>query len=165
MFMGAPSNIYIDGQQIAWKGFFRLIIFGTAGFETVLLPNRITDAGLNYLRDLLDGTILSSDTAIKYVAMGSSNTPPADGDTKLGNEIFRKVVTKQELPGVGQLKTICYIAPYEACQQIEEIGVFAGPDAASTKDSGVLIARVLYSRLKTNLESWQVERTDSWMRV
>lgn len=151
-------------EFIAWKGLVRVEVRGPRGLEVVEFANLITDAGLNYIRDLLDGAI-SGDTAIRYIALGDSSTLPAASDTKLGNEIFRKQITQQTTPGTGQLQTICYIAPYECAQQIEEIGWFAGPGATSAKDSGVLVARVLYSRNKTNLESLQITRTDTFGRV
>lgn len=154
-------------ERLVWSGRISVVRFDLAGREIGRddIPNLITDVGLNYLRDILDGTIGSSDTAIKYIAPGTSNTAPANGQTQLGNEVFRKAVTKQETPATGQLKTTVYIAPYEANQQIEEIGVFAGPNATASANTGVMIARVLYSRLKTNLESWNVERIDTLARV
>lgn len=149
---------------VLWEGTFQIVIETPTRRKTIQLKNFITDAGLNYMRDLLDGAI-NPPTAIQYIALGASNTPPAAGDVKLGAEFFRKQVTKQELPSTGQVASTVYIAPYEANQQIEEIGVFAGPDATAAKDSGVLIARVLWSHLKTELESLQIVRTDTISRA
>jgi len=147
-------------ERIPWRGRIRVISILRDGTRQVdELENLITDVGKNLLRDVLNGTV--TDGTIKYVALGSNNTAPAGGDTKLGNEFFRKQVTKQETGVTGKLITTVFIAPYEANQQIEEIGWFAGTGATSTKDSGVLIARVLYSKSKTELESLQIERTDS----
>ncbi len=149
---------------VLWSGTFSIIITTPTRQKVVHLQNMITDTGLNYIRDLLDGSI-NPPTEIRYIALGSSNTPPTASDVKLGNEFFRKQVTKQELPGPGQIASTVYIAPYEANRQIEEIGVFAGPDATAAKDSGVLIARVLWSHLKTELESLQIVRTDTISRA
>lgn len=149
---------------VLWEGTFQIVIETPTRRKTIQLKNFITDTGLNYIRDLLDGSI-NPPTEIRYIAFGSSNTTPVASDTKLGNEFFRKQVTKQELPGTGQVASTVYIAPYEANQQIEEIGVFAGPDATAAKDSGVLIARVLWSHLKTELESLQIVRTDTISRA
>ena len=149
---------------ILWSGTFQIVITTPTKRRTVQLKNLITDAGLNYIRDLLDGSI-NPPTQIQYVALGSSNTPASASDVKLVSEFFRKPVTKQELPGTGQVASTVYIAPYEANQQIEEIGVFAGPTATAQKDSGVLIARVLWSHLKTELESLQIVRTDTISRA
>jgi len=149
---------------VLWEGTFEIVITTPTRRKTISLKNFITDAGLNYIRDLLDGSI-NPPTEIRYIALGSSNTPPTASDVKLGNEFFRKQVTKQELPGTGQVASTVYIAPYEANQQIEEIGVFAGPDASEAKDSGILIARVLWSHRKTELESLQIVRTDTISRA
>ncbi len=149
---------------ILWSGTFEIIITTPTKRKTVQLRNLITDAGLNYIRDLLDGSI-NPPTQIQYIALGSSNTLASASDTRLGAEFFRKPVTKQEIPGTGQVASTVYVAPYEANQQTEEIGVFAGPGATSAKDSGVLIARVLWSHLKTELESLQIVRTDTISRA
>ena len=149
---------------IMWEGTFQIVITSPTRRKTIQLTNLITDAGLNYIRDLLDGSI-NPPTQIQYIALGSSSTTPAAGDVKLGNEFFRKAVTKQDLPATGQVSSTCYVAPYEANLQIEEIGVFAGPNATATVDTGVLVARVLWSHLKTELESLQIVRTDTISRA
>ncbi|AFK87412.1 MULTISPECIES: hypothetical protein [Thermoanaerobacterium] len=150
----------IDMSNLVWDGTFQITIETPYKRKTISLHNMITDAGLNYMRDLLDGTV-NPPTSIQYIALGTSNTPVSASDTKLGNEVFRKAVTKQETPGTGQVQTTCYIAPYEANVDIEEIGVFAGPEATDAKDSGVMIARVLWSHTKNELESLQIVRTDT----
>jgi hypothetical protein len=150
-------------ESVVWSGWLRVIVSTPNKQHAFSLRNLITDAGLNLMRDALRGVV--TDTEVKYVALGTSSTVPAAGDIKLGNEIFRKAVTKDEAPGTGQAKTICYVAPYEANQAIAEIGFFAGAGATSAKDTGVLVARVLFSRTKNELESWQIERTDSFARA
>lgn len=148
---------------ILWSGWVRIEINTVRGKKVMSLPNLITDAGLNLIRQALaDATF---DAEIKFVALGTSNTEPVPEDTKLGNEVFRKAVTKQEYPATGQVQTTCYIAPYEGNYAIQEIGWFAGAGATTTKDSGVLVARVLYARTKSELESWQITRTDAFGRV
>jgi len=148
-------------ERIPWHGKIKIIARHKDGTEEVTeLENIITDAGKNLLRGFLDGTV--TDGAIKYVALGASSTTPAAGDTQLGDERFRKQVTKQETGSAGVLDTTVYIAPYEANDFIiEEIGWFAGANATETANSGVMIARVLYSRAKTELESLQIVRTDT----
>lgn len=146
-----------------------VIVRDTEGhvLEQVTLTNTITDLLLNLYRDALAGDITADEFEVKYLAVGDDNTPPPDpGDTTLGNETFRKPLTSSSKPGTGQYKTVTYIAPAEAEGLIEELGWFAGPAAqpwggGAGKDTGTLIARVLYSRNKTALESIQVERTDT----
>ncbi len=125
--------------------------------------NLITDVGLDMVRDALDTAAF--DAEIKRVALGTDNTAPALTDTQLGAEIFRKVVTSTSTPATGQLQTIWYIAPAEAVAAIEEIGWFAGAAAGAGINSGILVARVLYSRNKTALESIQIERLDSFVEA
>jgi hypothetical protein len=123
--------------------------------------NLYTTLGINLLRDALAGTLTApNDGAIRYLAVGEANTAPNAADTRLSNETFRKAITASHRSD-GQLETITYLAPSEAVGQIEELGWFCGPSAVAARDSGTILARVLYSRLKTNLESIKVTRTDT----
>ena len=131
--------------------------------ERVERENLLVNVGLNMVRDALDTAAF--DAEIKRVALGTSNTAPAMTDTQLGAEIFRKVVTSTSTPAVGQLQTVWYIAPAEAVAAIEEIGWFAGVAAGAAANTGILVARVLYSRNKTALESIQIERVDSFVEA
>lgn len=53
--------------------------------------NLVLDAGLNLLRDLINGTVTSGN--VTHVAVGTGTTPPAGTDTALVAEVFRDVVT------------------------------------------------------------------------
>ena len=64
-------------------------------------------------------------------------------------------------PAAGQVNTVHYITPAEAVGAIEELGWFAGAAAGAGAGTGIMISRVLYSRVKTNLESLQIERLDT----
>ncbi len=121
--------------------------------------NLITSVGKNMIRDLLRGTI--GDGEIKYVALGTDSTPPVVADTTLGTEIFRKVIFNSFIGGPGELITIWVIAPAEAIGAIEEVGFFAGAGAGAGVDTGIMIARVLWSHNKTALESVQIDRYDT----
>ncbi len=125
-----------------------------------MFHNLITNDGLNLIRDGLSGDI--TDSEIKYVAIGDDNTAPLVGDAALGNETFRKARTSYTRPAAGQVNTVHYIAPAEAVGTIEELGGCAGTAAGAGAGSGEMIARVLYSRTKTALESIQIERLDTF---
>lgn len=151
-------------ETASWKGRVRVTVCHRDGTITVEeMDNLITDAGLNLLRDLLEGVVI--DGQIKYMAWGNNATAPVAGDTALVSEQGRKAVTSRTAGTAGVLTTLTYVAPYEAVEQIEELGWFAGDTATSTPGSGVMVARVLYSRLKTDLESLQVEREDELGRA
>jgi hypothetical protein len=115
--------------------------------------------GLNLIRDALaNGTSIE----IKYLAWGSSNAALSVNQHTLGAEFGRKAVTAQVAGATGILDTTTYISPSEAnTPKIEEIGWFAGPTATAVANTGILVARVLYSKQKTNLESIQSSRTDT----
>jgi hypothetical protein len=88
------------------------------------------------------------------------NTPSVN-DTQLQNEQFRKLYSTT-LNGVAQGEGItrCYLAPQDALIQIAEFGWFASSSATSTPNSGILVARAIYSLstgVKTNLQSIQVD--------
>ena len=150
---------------IGWKSIIRIAVIGLDGsIEVVEIKNKISDVGLNMFRDALKGVI--TDAEIKYLAWGSDNTAVSGDHTTLVAEFDRKQVTLQESGATGIIVTTTYIAPYEGNEStIEELGWFAGADASATPDSGIMVARVLYSRAKTELESLQVERTDTLSEV
>ena len=127
--------------------------------------NIITNVGLNLLRDALNGD--ATDLEIKYMAWGSDNTGVNVAQTTLISETDRKQITSQAAGATGIMVTTIYIAPYEAVAppDIEELGWFCGPDADDDADHGIMISRILYSRTKTELESLQIVRTDTFTEV
>lgn len=148
--------------MLSWQGDVNIKALDKDGnvLQEDKLKNLITSAGKNLLAESLRNASL--DAEIKFISLGSDNTAPSSGDTTLGNETFRKAVTSQTAGGsVGVTITNLYVAPEEAVGTIEEIGFHSGSSASSTTDSGVLFARVLYSRTKTAVESIQIERTDT----
>ena len=146
-------------EDTNWQGKIRVIATFADGTQQIdEFENMITNDGLNLLRDSLRG---QGDQQIKYVALGAANTAVAATDSLLGGERERFAVTSQTAGGNGVLTTVCFVQAYEATTfTTEEIGWFAGA-ATSALDSGTLVARVLYSRAKTGLESLQIERTDT----
>lgn len=168
-------------SKIKWKTNIKVIVFDLEGniLDIQEFHNLITNVGLNMARDMLYGDV--SDGEIKYMAIGDDNTAPTVGDTTLGNETFRKARTSQSKPGIRQTRYIQYISPPEAVGNIEEFGWFASRDLILAEDSdplttetsdrliregtdsGLMVSRVLYSRVKTALESLQIERTDTFV--
>lgn len=139
-------------ERHGWRGRVRVTARREDGTTEVWEgDNLITDAG----RDALAGALRGEPVEITAVALGADNTPPASGDRSLGQERFRKAVTAQSAgAGNGETITTVYIGPGEANDfTIQEIGWFTA--------DGRMIARVLYSRDKTSLESLQIDRTDT----
>jgi hypothetical protein len=150
--------------QVHWKGHVTMIVYDLQGREIDRqeIDNEIKTVGLTLIAGALNGV----DAEIKYMAWGSSAADNAVSQTKLVAELGRKAVTSQAAGTAGVMTTNTYIAPYEAnTTTIEELGWFAGSAATATKDTGVLIARVLYSHAKTALESILCVRTDTFTDV
>lgn len=162
---------YVEGfwePPPRWFGKWEVIAHDRTGKELwreEIRPNLIEDDGLNMFRDILRGTV--TDGKIKYVALGNDSTAPANEHHQLVAEQFRKPVTSQNPDPItaGKLYTEVYIADTEAnAFKCEEIGWFAGATATATANSGIMIARVLYSRQKLSTESWTIRRTDTIAR-
>lgn len=79
---------------------------------------------------------------IKYFAFGTGTTPAAPTDTQLVNEQFRKQITQTTQPSAGVVQSVVSLTIGEANFNITEIGVFCGPDATATANSGLLLSRV-----------------------
>lgn len=119
----------------------------------------ITNAGLRLLAAAAAGTDLAQ---ITYVAVGTGNTTPAATDTKLVAESSitgaRKAIASggSAVAGTnpGEVLVTAVLQAADAVNvQIAEVGFFGGNAATATKDSGVLIARALYSHTKLNSET------------
>lgn len=153
-------------MKIKWRGDIVIEILNPGGtvIETKRICNEIKNTGLNMMRDALKGSV--TDPQIKYLAWGSDATANDPTQTKLVAEEGRKAITSQTAGATGVLVSVCYLAASEAnSPKIEELGWFAGPAASATKDSGILVARVLYSHQKTSLEALNVARTDTFAEV
>ena len=153
-------------QKLGLRDIVEITVYGPDGkpIEVVTLKNKITTVGLNMLRDIIGGLI--ADAEIKYLAWGSDNTAVSAAHTTLIAEFGRKLITSQAAGAAGIVTTTTYIAPYEAnAPKVEELGWFAGVDATATVDTGIMLGRVLYSRDKTAIESWNVVRTDTFTEV
>ena len=115
----------------------------------------ITDAGRNLYRD---GNSGANTPLISYVAIGTNNTAPTTADIKLGSETFRKAVTSYANGTTGQIYINLYLAPGDVVGvAIKEVGFFGGNSASIAANSGVLVARGLYTHTKLNTESIQVQ--------
>src|SRR5260221_11282354 len=92
---------------------------------------------LNYVRDNLSGVQTSSLKAT-WFAIGTSSQGTPLTATQLAHEAFRKPITSYTNganPGEGLING--YLGPSESVGTvITEIGVFAGPSASSTPNSG-----------------------------
>jgi len=102
-----------------------------------------TTAGLNAERNAKSGV---TNPKVFYIALGDDATAPSASDTKLGNERFRKAITSYANGATGIITAQIYIEPTEAVGiTVREVGVFVGSTATSSANSGIMLARMLYS--------------------
>lgn len=117
----------------------------------------ITNAGLNLLRDALSG---ANTPVVTYVALGTGSTAPSASDTQLASESYRKRVTSFTNGGSpGEILINMYLGPGDDIgDNIAEVGFFGSPTATAAANTGVLLARGLYSHpSKLGTESIQFQ--------
>jgi hypothetical protein len=59
--------------------------------------NRVPLVGRNLIRDLLVGDLAVTGRPPSHVAVGTGTVAPVDGDTALGNEVHRNVITQKSV--------------------------------------------------------------------
>lgn len=153
-------------ERHGWHGRIRVTGRDKAGRVLFVdeFDNLLTNVGLDVLSSAL-GSAVAGHAQIKYLAWGTGTTAPNVADTVLDTEVGRQTITDATDGATGEWVTTTYLAPATAVVHIKELGWFAGPSATGTVDTGVLLARVLYDRDKSNVESLQIERTDTLAAV
>src|SRR5260221_14113362 len=106
-----------------------------------------TTVGLNLERDGKSG---ANNPKVLYIALGTGNSTPSVANTALDNEVFRKAISTFANGSTGDITAQIYIEPTEAVgYTIAEVGIFGGGAATNVANSGVLLARGLYSPTHT----------------
>ena len=101
----------------------------------------IVNSGLNLMRDLLAG---DAPTPPSHFAVGTSETAATAGDTTLGAEVERKVVTTKTISGNGILEYVGELLSTEANgNDLAEVGVL---NAATAGDLLLRTTHTPYSK-------------------
>jgi hypothetical protein len=127
-----------------------------------IVKNRITNVALNKMINILDG--IDPDLQIKYLAIGTDNSPIDDNDSQLGTEVFRTQFQTSDNNADGEFTTTFTILDSEAVTTWQEIGIFCGSGATASANSGTMLSRILYNRNKTSLEEIEITRLDKIRR-
>lgn len=152
--------------MIDWSGQFVIQIKNklTGEIKEEIINNRVMDAALNKIIEALDGTAV--DMEIKYLAVGTSSAAIADNQTQLTAEIFRTApVVAPSRTATGQVDTEFTILDSEAIATIEEVGIFCGSTASGTADTGIMLSRILWHKVKTASEEITLKRIDKVVRA
>ena len=115
--------------------------------ETIELDNQLTEAYRQAILNQLAGNT-AVDLEIKYLAVGTDNTPATAQDTTLGAELFRSVPTAKTVVGT-YMQTYWVLTNEQANGSLREIGVFAG-DATASPNTGTMISRIVISLEKND---------------
>jgi hypothetical protein len=146
-------------EKVGISGSYDIYINGEF---TERIKNRIMDTVLSQMVGAYKGDSL--DLEIFYMALGTGNTAITNTDTTLDTEIFRTPITLQEDVTTGEIVTTFTVLDSEAVGSLEEIGIFGGSTATASADTGTLISRILWSKVKTNSEEIEFRRTDKVVR-
>lgn len=153
-------------EKFGLKGHY-LIRSIDAGSGRVLgawrFDNQLTEINRTVRVQMLMGNYTGTLDAleIKYFAFGTGSSAVSAGDTALDAEVFRKQITQISNPNPGIVQTVVSLGSQECNYNIREIGVFAGPNATTAKDSGTLLSRVLVNIDKNTNIVLNVVRTDT----
>lgn len=121
--------------------------------------NVITYLALAQVRDTLRG---EGDPQYRFIGVGAGGAVPSAEDTDMEDERFRVDILLSQPIGVNGLLTTAYISPEQANDfSINELGWWGGA-ATLAVGTGSLFARVLFNLDKTNLESVQIDRVDTF---
>jgi len=115
--------------------------------ETIELDNQLTEAYRQSILNQLAGNT-AVDLEIKYLAVGTDNTPATAQDTTLGAELFRSVPTARTVVGT-YMQTFWVLTNEQANGSLREIGVFAG-DATASPNTGTMLSRIVISLEKND---------------
>ena len=116
----------------------------------------VTNAGRGLYRDSVSG---ANNPLISFVAVGTGSTAPGIGQTQLVAESYRKAITSYVNGAApGEILVNCYLGPGDDVgDSIAEIAFFGGSSATGAPNTGIMVARGLYSHTKLAVESIQLQ--------
>jgi len=96
---------------------------------------------------------------VNYTALGDDNTAPVIADATLGNETTRKALSSgTDASNITYLET--FLTAVEAVDTHEEYGMFI--DGAAGADTGQLLNRWIETKVKSNVETLNVQSILTW---
>lgn len=148
-------------QSYKHKGYFDIVIVDKKSMQIKQrekIKNLITNSCLNAMANVFVN--VSPYLQVKVLAIGDDNTSPTATNTTLNNEVFRTYFVDQSITGTGQATSEFYILDSDYSGTIEELGIFAGPNATLIASTGTLISHALWSYTKSSSEEIYIARID-----
>lgn len=119
--------------------------------------NIIPTAGRSIVAEALSGGLGAiADIEINFTSLGTGSTAPANGDTTLETETFRKAVASSTFSSNQLFITAFYTAP-EVSGTFAEAGVHI--NGTASVDTGTLFSRVAISITKSVSETLTIDYT------
>lgn len=146
-----------DNLKIKGHAVFTLLRADGSIKEIKSYDNLVATVGRAAIADhLTAGSPSPTALRVDYVALGSGINAPANGDTTLQTEVFRKATASAN--NVDNVATITgYFFATDTNGTYKEAGLFMS--ATSTPGSGTLLSRVAIDITKSNVETMIVEWT------
>lgn len=144
------ENIGLKGK---YKFTFRDAVTGKVT-KVKFYENLIPTVARTMIANNLTNTVPTNVMRINYTALGTGTNAPANGDTKLQTESYRKLVASETNSANKGYCTAFYTA-VECNGTYREAGLFS--DATATADSGILFSRVAINITKTITESLTID--------
>lgn len=124
--------------------------------EKRVVENLIPTVGRTMIADNLTNSSPDNTMLVNYIALGSSGTSPANGDTTLGTEVYRNAVASKT-----NANNVAYISGFfnstETTGTYAEAGIFS--DGTASANTGILLSHVLISVTKSATETLTVDWT------
>ncbi len=117
------------------------------------LHNMTVDAGLNLIRDFLNG---DAPTDLTHFAVGTGSTAAAAGDTTLGTEVFRAAVTQRTK--TSKQLTVKYYLPSGSANgnTLAEAGLFNHVSAGTMFARAVLASTIAKTASVAVTFTWEL---------
>jgi hypothetical protein len=110
--------------------------------QTKEAKNLIVDTGLNFICDRMK----DDETAMTHMALGSSTTAAAAGDTALGTQLGSRVSLTSSTVTDNQIVFVCSFPAGSGTGAVTEAGIF---NAAS---AGTMLCRVVFSTVNKSAD-------------
>lgn len=154
------TKIYVPKQEIiTLQGQIKLTLTNVKTGKKVVefYKNLFTTAGKESLAQAIQGETGGNQGIITYCALGTDDTAPALGDTDLGTELFRKLVSVRSFLNNQAIFETFYTTS-EGNGNLKEAGLF-GDDAGATPGSGTLFCHAAIDRVKSASDTLSLEWT------
>lgn len=123
------------------------------GHKPLVIENLVPTVGRSVLAQRLANTTTYTGI-VNYVALGSGSTAPANADTQLTTEVYRKAISSSTYAN-----NIAYITGFftaaETSGTYAEVGLFI--DGTATANSGQIFSHALASITKTSVQTLTID--------